>query len=38
MKDINYREEDWQEAKSALAPFTEANWFGGLFNNLEDVS
>ncbi|MBC1823687.1 glycohydrolase toxin TNT-related protein [Listeria seeligeri] len=38
MKDINYREEDWQEAKSALAPFTEANWWGGLFNNLEDVS
>ncbi|MBC1827464.1 hypothetical protein HCI96_09985 [Listeria seeligeri] len=37
MKDINYREEDWQEAKSALAPFTKANWFGGLFNNLEDV-
>ncbi|WP_271005006.1 glycohydrolase toxin TNT-related protein [Listeria seeligeri] len=38
MKDINYREEDWQEAKSALAPFAAANWFGGLFNNLEDVS
>ncbi|MBF2510280.1 glycohydrolase toxin TNT-related protein [Listeria seeligeri] len=38
MKDINYREEDWQEAKSALTPFAAANWWGGLFNNLEDVS
>ncbi|WP_271001975.1 pre-toxin TG domain-containing protein [Listeria seeligeri] len=38
MKDVNYREEDWQEAKSALAPFAGANWLGGLFNHLEDVS
>ncbi|WP_376700020.1 hypothetical protein, partial [Listeria seeligeri] len=21
MKDVNYREDDWREAKSALAPF-----------------
>ncbi|MBC1833131.1 ribonuclease YeeF family protein [Listeria seeligeri] len=33
MKDVNYR-----EAKSALAPFNAANWFGGLFNHLEKVS
>ncbi|WP_391524882.1 hypothetical protein, partial [Listeria seeligeri] len=32
MKDVNYR-----EAKSALAPFNAANWFGGLFNHLEKV-
>ncbi|MBC1487402.1 ribonuclease YeeF family protein [Listeria seeligeri] len=38
MKDINYREDDWQKAKSALAPFNAANWFGGLFNHLEKVS
>nr|WP_260442827.1 pre-toxin TG domain-containing protein [Listeria seeligeri] len=38
MKDVNYREDDWREAKSALAPFNAANWFGGLFNHLEKVS
>ncbi|MBC2019041.1 glycohydrolase toxin TNT-related protein [Listeria seeligeri] len=38
MKDVNYREDDWQKAKSALAPFNAANWFGGLFNHLEKVS
>ncbi|KHK31292.1 hypothetical protein I621_14517, partial [Listeria monocytogenes SHL012] len=31
-------EDDWREAKSALAPFAAANWVGGLFNNLEKVS
>ncbi|EPS7238976.1 hypothetical protein ACVHID_003063, partial [Listeria monocytogenes] len=35
---VNYREDDWREAKSALAPFAAANWVGGLFNNLEKVS
>lgn len=38
MKEVNYREDDWREAKSALAPFAAANWVGGLFNNLEKVS
>ncbi|ECB9828304.1 DUF4237 domain-containing protein [Listeria monocytogenes] len=38
MKEVNYREDDWHEAKSALAPFAAANWVGGLFNNLEKVS
>nr|WP_228465599.1 hypothetical protein [Listeria marthii] len=38
MKEVNYREDDWYEAKSALAPFASANWVGGLFNNLEKVS
>ncbi|MBK1966156.1 glycohydrolase toxin TNT-related protein [Listeria ivanovii] len=39
MKDVNYREDDWREAKSALAPFNAANLFGGgLFNHLEKVS
>ncbi|GAB1492190.1 hypothetical protein VFC2021_19730 [Listeria innocua] len=38
MKEVNYREDGWHEAKSALAPFAAANWLGGLFNNLEKVS
>ncbi|MBC6125264.1 TNT domain-containing protein [Listeria welshimeri] len=38
MKDINYQEDDWREAKSALAPFAAANWMGGLFNNLVKVA
>ncbi|WP_077941372.1 ribonuclease YeeF family protein [Listeria monocytogenes] len=38
MKEVNYREDDWREAKSVLAPFAAANWVGGLFNNLEKVS
>ncbi|WP_431196090.1 hypothetical protein, partial [Listeria monocytogenes] len=25
MKEVNYREDDWREAKSALAPFAAAN-------------
>ncbi|EPS1768849.1 hypothetical protein, partial [Listeria monocytogenes] len=28
MKEVNYREDDWREAKSALAPFAAANWVG----------
>ncbi|WP_228472971.1 hypothetical protein [Listeria welshimeri] len=38
MKDINYQEDDWRKAKSALAPFAAANWMGGLFNNLVKVA
>lgn len=27
MKEVNYREDDWREAKSALTPFAAANWW-----------
>ncbi|PWR31208.1 phosphoserine aminotransferase, partial [Listeria monocytogenes] len=38
MKEVNYREDDWREAISALAPFAAAIWVGGFFNYLEKVS